>query len=128
MDYLFILTGGFVIGIFILRRELLVRQRTFRAILAVSWILFLVGIAFHFANPRLYPSYGALTAPILTLGLFRFCRGVFVRRFKHEPRDTLLNAEPGLAADMVFTFAYFVLAMLLLIILSVGMEKLAQAF
>ena len=126
-DYVFIFTGGFVIGIFIIKREWLIQQSSFRVILAVSWILFLVGIAFHFAKPSLYSSSGALIAPILTLGLFRFSRKVFVERFKHEPRDTFLNSGAGLAADMVFNFTYFVSAIFLLMISSVGIEKLAKA-
>ena len=77
MDYFFILSGGFVIWVFLVRREWLTEDRSFKIILGVSIVLFLAAIGLHFTPPARYSLSGALLGPLLTLGLFRLLRGVF---------------------------------------------------
>lgn len=127
MDYLFIFSGGFVIWVFIFRRELLIEEQSFKIVLGVSIMLFLAAIGLHFSKAGRYSSSGALLAPLLTLGLFRLFRRVFLLRFKDEPKDVFLNWEAGLGAEKVFDFLYFVLAMFLLMFLAIGAEQLAKA-
>lgn len=116
-----------MIAIFLFRRDLLIQKESFRIILGVSVGLFLAGLLLQFAEMGRSSTSGALLVPLLTLGLFRFSRRLFVKRFKHEPRDTFLNWKTGLAVDRVFDLAYFMLAIFLLMVLPVGMENLAKA-
>jgi len=44
VDYLFFFTGGLAVWILILRRELLLRQNTFKLLLGISSVLFIIGI------------------------------------------------------------------------------------
>lgn len=116
-----------MIWIFILKRQLLIQERSYKSILGLSVLLFVAGVALHFARAEGYSSAGALLAPILTLVLFRICRRVFLQRYKHEPKDTFLNWDTGLGPDKVFDFFYFMAAICLLMILSIGVEELAKA-
>ena len=127
MDYIYVFTGGFVILIVIFRRELLTEIKSYRIILGISTVLFLVGVLLHYTPVGRYYASGALLSPLLTLGLFRLFRKIFLNRFKHEPRDTFLDWETGLAADRLFNFFYFMSAFLLLMFAAIGMEELAKA-
>lgn len=127
MDLILFVIGGFVIEIFFFRRELLIDRRTFRLVLLVSIALFFAGLVLHFTEIGRHSISGALLVPLFTLALFRLFRRVFLIRFKHEPRDTFLDWRSGLGADKLFDFVYFMSAILLLMLLSVGMEKLAKA-
>jgi hypothetical protein len=127
MDYLFVLSGGFVIWVFLVRREWLIEGQSFKIILAISIVLFLAAIGLHFTHPARYLSSGALVAPLLTLGLFRLFRRVFLLRFKREPKDVFLNWEAGLGPEKAFDFLYFMLGMLLLMFLPFVMQQLAKA-
>ena len=114
--------GGliFVIGIF--KRDLLVQKESFLIIVGVSLLLFLAGLMIHFTNPGRYPGSGALLAPLLSLGLFRLCRRVFLVSLKREPRDTWLNWDEGMGADRVFNIVFFVSAGWLWILVAVMMS------
>lgn len=122
MDPIFFSIGGLVFAIGIFRRELLVQKETFRIILGVSVALFLAGLIIHFATPGRYPGSGALLSPLLSLGLFRLCRRVFLKRLKREPRDTWLNWDQGMGADRMFNILYFVSAGWLWILVAVIMS------
>ena len=69
---------------------------------------------------------GALAIPLLSLGLFRLYRNVFLKRLKREPKDTFLNSEAGLGADMFFNFMFFVSAMFLGMFIAIGMIELSK--
>lgn len=116
-----------MIWLFLVKREFLIEERSFKIILAVSIMLFLAAIGLHFSHAARYSSSGALLAPLLTLGLFRLFRRVFLLRFEREPKDVFLNWEAGLGREKAFDFLYFVLAMFLLMFLAIGMEQLAKA-
>ena len=127
IDLLYIFIGGFVIWIFIFKRELLIDEKSFRVILGISVALFIVGIMLHFTEAGRYSASGALLSPPVSLGLFRLCRKVFLRKFNREPKDTFLNWDAGLAADRVFNIVYGTLASLLGMIIAGGMLQLAKA-
>ena len=109
MFYIVFATGGFVWVIALFKRELLARRRSFRIILGLSIVLFSVGVMLHLKEAR-YPASGALLAPLVSLGLYRLCRAIFIRHFKREPRDTWLNWAEGMSDDRLFNIVYFVLA------------------
>src|SRR5262249_36334615 len=87
--YVFI--GGFVIYTAIMKRELLVQKRSFRIILLVSVVLFLVGlvdVALYLLGVGRYFVSGALLCPLITLAQYRLSRKVFLKYVKREPKDT----------------------------------------
>jgi len=127
MDYFYVFTGMFVIGVAWFRMELLIWKESFRIILGISIALFCTGLILHFTQAERASPYGALLTPLLSLGLFRLCRKFFISRFKHEPRDTYLNWEKGFGADQIFNVVYFVSAHLLLMLTIIGMMELAKA-
>lgn len=127
MDYLFIFTGGFVIWTFIFKRELLIRNKSFMPILGISVVLFLVGVVFHSAGAYRNSFCGALLSPLISLGLFRLCRVIFVRRFNREPKDTYLIWDKGLGVDRVFNIVYLSIAGLCLMLVTIGNLELAKA-
>jgi len=116
-----------VIWIFVFKRELLIRDDSFRLILAVSLVLFLVGIVLHFTDAGRRSFCGSLLSPLPSLGLFRLSRRLFLKRFEKEARDTYLIWDAGMAADRIFNIAYFSLAGLLLMLTTIGMLELAKA-
>jgi hypothetical protein len=126
MDVIYLPIGGLVFTIAWFRMDLLIHEKSFRLILGVSVALFFIGLILHFTNATRYSASGALLTPLLSLVLFRLCRKTFLRLYKHEPRDTLLNWEPGLGADRLFNIVYFVLALFLFILVPHGMKHLAK--
>ena len=127
MDYLYIFLGLFVQIIAFVKRELLVQKESFRIILVISIVLFCGGLALHFTEAGRNSPSGALLAPLISLGLYHLCRKVFLGRFRHEPRDTYLNWEGGLAADRLFNIVYFVASQLLVVLAAIGMVELSKA-
>jgi hypothetical protein len=116
MDVIYIGAGMFVSYIFLTRRELLIKKESFRLILGVSVLLFVIGVVLHFTEVgRLYASE-ALLCPLSSLLLYRLMRELFVKWFKHEPRDTFLNWADGLGEDRVFNILYWTLNSLIMIL------------
>ncbi len=127
MDIFYFFAGGLVILIANLKMELLIEKESFKLLLGVSVVLFLVGVALHFTEAGRTSTSGALLAPLISLTLFRLCRRVFVGRYHREPKDTFLHWGDGLAADKVFNVVYFVSATWLWMLVTIGMEELAKA-
>ncbi len=125
-DLIYFFSGCFVAFIFILKRELLVDEDSYRLVLWVSVALFAIGLVLHFTEAGRSSASGALLAPLFSLGLFRLCRRVFIRYFKREPKDTFFNWESGLAADRFFNIVYGTLSMLMTMLITIGMEELAK--
>ncbi len=119
METLLFAIGGLVFAIGIFKRELLVERDSFRIILGISVALFLAGLLLNFMAARQYPTSGALLCPLLSLGLYRFCRRVFVRRYKREPRDTWMDWRDGMGADRIFNILYFVAVSWLWILITI---------
>lgn len=88
MDYLVYTSGLFVPIVELFKRELLIETASFRVILIISVILFIVGIALHFTQIGRNSSSGALLTSLMSLGIYRLLRKIFMERFRHEPRDT----------------------------------------
>lgn len=126
MDYFFFFTGGFVIWLLILRRETLDNDKTFRMLLTISLVLFVIGAIYHFTPAGRESACGALLAPLPSLGLFRVCRKLFVRRTGREPKDTYLDWDPALAPDQLFNVIYFSLSFVLLMLTTIGMIELGK--
>jgi hypothetical protein len=124
LDLLIYLVGGFVLGVFIIKRELLTRRDSFRLILGASVLMFLAGLTLHFTAPEWAPACGALLAPLPSLGLFRLLHHYFLKRYKREPVDTWLNWSTGDGADRLFNVAYGVLAAWIWIFTAVIMDTL----
>ena len=127
MDPIYFAIGGFVVFIFIFKMELLILKESFRIILYISVALFLAGLVLHFTEAGRYPTSGALICPLMSLGLFRLCRKLFLMWFKHEPRDTFLNWEAGLGEDRLFNIIYFAVAGAVWMLVPFGMQQLSKA-
>jgi len=126
MLYLFFIIGYFVAGVALFKRELLVQKQSFAIILWISIALFVFGILLHLTDwGREVPS-GALLTPLMTLALYRFCRTLFLKGLKHEPRDTYLDWSPGMAADRLFNIVFFVLSGWLVMFNAIGMRELVK--
>ena len=126
LDPFYFFIGGFVLIIFLFKRELLIDGENFQLILIISVVLCLAGLILHFTEVGRSSTSGALFNPIVSLGLFRLCRRIFLRRLKREPRDTFLDWSPGMAADRLFNIVYFVIGSLLWMIIPAGAEGLAK--
>ena len=127
MDKFYVFIGLFVVAIALFNRELLVQKESFRIILGVSIILFFAGLILHFTAVDRESSCGALLSPLVSLGLYRFCRSVFLICFKREPRDTFFNWwGADLFLDSVFNVVYFVTSGLLTMYIAIGMIELAK--
>lgn len=99
--------GGLVFAIGIFKRELLVQKGSFMIILGISAALFAVALLLYFTAPHRYRGSGALFCPLLSLGVFRFYRKVFLVIFKREPKDTWLDWQSGMGFDRVFNILCF---------------------
>ena len=126
MNPLFFAIGGFVILIALCKRELLVEKESFRGILIISTALFLIGMVLHFMEAWRDSISGSLLSPLISLGLFRLCRRIFLNRFKREPKDTFLNWQAGMAPDRFFNVLYFVSASWLWAIIPFLTKQLAK--
>jgi len=118
-DVLYAVIGGLVIGLFILKRELLTDRKAFLTVLGISIILSVLGICIHFSSGGGNSMSGALLAPLLDLGLYRLLRAFYIQRVGSEPRDTYLIWTPGMPADRIFNIVYLTLALLLWIFVAV---------
>jgi hypothetical protein len=120
------LTGGLAIWSQILGIEILIKDSTFRFLLAISSVLFVIGVIFHYAPAGRQSTCGALLAPLPSLGLFRVCRKLFARWTGRDPKDTFLRWDRGLGPDQLFNVIYFILAFLLLVLTTIGMIELRK--
>ena len=106
MDYVYVFVGMFVSVIALFKRDLLVQKRSFKIVLALAIVLFVVALLLHRVDST--PSLsGALLTPLLSLLLFRLCRSAFLRLYNREPRDTWFNWTKGMGADRTFNIVYF---------------------
>ena len=110
MNPLLFSAGGLVFAVGIFRRQLLIEKFSFRIILAISSILFIIGLVVHFVAPERYPGIGAFLSPLLSLALYRLGHAIFKHRLLREPRDTWLDWSEGMGADRIFNIVYFSLA------------------
>jgi hypothetical protein len=62
---------------------------------------------------------------VVTLGLFRGLRWLFVRIAGREPRDTFLNWKPELRNDRFFDFTYFVFGTSIVLFVPILDRRLA---
>jgi hypothetical protein len=127
MQYVYIFIGMFVSIIALFKRELLVQKDSFRIILGASIALFLCSFILHMAEGNPGSFSGALLAPLLSLGLYRFYRVLFVQRIHREPKDTFFDWASGLTADRLFNIVYFGSAVWLELFAMAGMMELARA-
>lgn len=130
MDYLYFAIGGFVIYTALMKRDLLSHERSFRAILLISIVLFIVGLAdmilYIYSNQRYFVS-GAFLCPLVTLIQYHFSRKVFLKYVKREPKDTFFIYEGNdLGKDRLFNLLYFIPAFCLLILITGGIERLVK--
>jgi len=125
MNPIALVLGAFVLSIAWFRMDLLINAKSFLIILSISTILFLIGVALYFLYGYSY-LIGALLCPLLTVALFHFLRKVFLRLVGREPRDTLLDWTPGIAADRFFNVLYFMLGTLILIFVPILVRRLTS--
>jgi hypothetical protein len=69
--------------------------------------------------PALFPS---LMNPLVSLGLFKLMRKLFVQLKHREPIDTFFDGSSGLAADRWFNILYFTLGVFLLLLLCMAAD------
>jgi hypothetical protein len=128
MDFFYIVIGAFVVYTALMKRELLVQERSFRIILLVSVILFLAGLvdlALFFTGGSRYFVSGALLCPLITLVYYRLSRKVFLKYVKREPKDTsFVSSEKDLEMDMLFNIQYLTLAFVMVAFISGGVERM----
>jgi hypothetical protein len=127
MDAIYFSIGGLVFAIGIFKRELLIQRWGFKIIFGVSAALFIAGLIIHFTEEGRDSTCGALLSPFLSLGLFRLCRRVFLKRYQREPKDSWLDWSEGMGADRVFNIIYFVTAGWLWMALTIAMLELGRA-
>jgi len=127
MDYIYTLIGAFTIWVALFSRELLVNRTSFKVVLGISIALFSAGLLLHYQERGKYSMAGALLYPLISLGLYRFGRWFFVRRFNREPRDTFLSWAQGMTDDRIFNVVYFAAAFGGLILFTAAIGKLAEA-
>jgi hypothetical protein len=87
-DLCYIAIGIFVIVIALFKRELLVNKNSLRVILGISVALFGVGLVLPFLPGGRGSAAGTLLSPLLSVGLFRVYRRLFLKRVGREPVDT----------------------------------------
>ena len=127
MQMVYFALGGFVIVVALFKRELLFEPESYRILLGIAAVMFVVGAVLVFGRLQPNLAAGALMNPLVSIGLFWLMRKFFRRRFDRDPRDTFLNWTPGMAADRFFNIIFFVAAMISWGIISTGVEKLFNA-
>ena len=126
MNPIYFFIGGLVLSIAWFKMELLILRKSLLVVLGLSASLFLIGLVLLVIGSRSYLA-GVLLCPLLSLGLFRLFRRVFLRCYDREPRDTLLNWSSGLAGDRLFNVLYFILGGLILLFVPVIIRRLGEA-
>jgi hypothetical protein len=95
-------------------------------VLGISILLFLVGLVLHFTGIGRNNASAALLTPLMSLLAFRLLRKIFIMRFKHEPKDTFFDWNPGLGWDRLFNIVYVALTYGLLMLSFIGTDLLAK--
>jgi hypothetical protein len=106
-DLCYIAIGIFVIVIALFKRELLVNKNSLRVILGISVALFGVGLVLPLLPGGRGSAAGTLLSPLLSVGVFRVYRRLFLKRVGREPVDTVFNSDRSLAPDRAFNLLYF---------------------
>jgi hypothetical protein len=127
MNPIYFSIGGLVFAIGIFKRELLVQEDSFKIILGISIVLFFAAWVLHLTDVKEHSACGALLCPLFSLGLYRFSRRVFIRRFHREPRDTWMNWNEGMGADRIFNIIVFGAIVWLWLLCAVFMLELGKA-
>ena len=127
MDLVYFFIGGLIFAIALFKRELLIIDRSFKALVFVCIGLFLAGLALHFSEPIKDSTSGALFSPLLCLGLFRIFRRWFVQQFNREPRDTWFIWQSGMGADRVFNIVFFSSALCVWVFTTVATIEVGKA-
>jgi hypothetical protein len=127
LDYIYTFVGMSVAFVALYKRELLLEKESFKLLLSISIILFLVGLVLHFIERGKYSASGALLSPLMSLGLYRLCRRLFLKSLGREPKDTFMDWTPGMAEDRFFNVVYFTVALVLTMLIASVMGKLAEA-
>ena len=123
---IYFFASALVLSIAWFKMELLILRKSLVVIFGLSASLFLIGAILFFAGSRSYLT-GALLCPLLSLGLFRLFRRIFLSCCDREPRDTLLNWSSGLAADRLFNVLYFMLGSLIIVFVPILIKQLGEA-
>ncbi|MCI0660734.1 MAG: hypothetical protein L0220_06645 [Acidobacteria bacterium] len=130
MNYLYIVVGGFVIYTALMKRELLTQKESFRIILLLSIIMFLVGlvdVTFYLVGRERYFVSGFLFCPLITLAQYRLSHRMFLKYVGREPKDTtFIWSGKNLGKDRLFNVLYFVTAFWLVILVAGGIERLVR--
>src|SRR5262245_33617477 len=111
MNYIYIVVGGFVIFTALMKRELLTQKESFKIILLLSIILFLVGlvdVTLYLVERERYFVSGFLFCPLITLAQYRLSRRMFFKYVGREPKDTaFIWSGNDLGKDRLFNVLYF---------------------
>ena len=126
MEPVYFFSGGLILIIFLIKRELLIGDSRF-IILILAVAMFLAGIALHFTASGRDSASAAFVCPLITLGVFQIARRMFYTKVKREPSDTFLNFKRGIGADAVFNVIFATLAALIWIFVPLLMHRLAKA-
>jgi hypothetical protein len=123
---IYFFAGALVLSIAWFKMELLILKKSLLVIFGISASLFLIGIVLLVTGSRSYLA-GVLLCPLLSLGLFRLFRRVFLSCCDREPRDTLLNWSSGLTGDRLFNILFFILGGLILVFVPVIIRRFGEA-
>jgi len=128
MKYIYFIVGSFVIFTSLMKRELLAQKESFRIILLLSIILFLMGlvdVTLYLVGRERYFVSGFLFCPLITLAQYRLSRRIFLKYVGREPKDTaFIWSGKDLGKDRLFNVLYFVTASWLVILVAGGIERM----
>ena len=112
IDFLCVVLGLSIHGIFIFKRELLLEKQSYYSLLALSFVFFTLSYLFlriQFGNPKLIPL---LRLPLSAVIIFYVMKTIYFRIYKKNPEDTFWSMDLKLMKDGVFNFLFWVIGLL----------------
>ncbi|HEX2867537.1 MAG TPA: hypothetical protein VHO03_10875 [Ignavibacteriales bacterium] len=114
-----VLLGTFGLWIFGIKRELFIRPKSFKLILIISIVLFIMAYVLPVFDAFKNKPVNILKLPILALFLYRILRAFFRKMNDREPKDTfwVMHTWEGIWADTVFNISFWLIHGILFMLL-----------
>ena len=108
MDFIFILLGINIFGVFLFKREWLIRKKPFALLFTLNLLLFASGYLLQYLSIGNPAFVIALKIPIFSQLLFLGLLIIFYKIYNRDPVDGFWTMDVGLLRESMFNFIFVV--------------------
>lgn len=112
MDFIFVLIGISIHGVFLYKRELLFQKRTFLVLLGIGALCFMLTYVLPESVGRRNMVL-MMRFPLLTLIIFFIMKSIYFKMYETDAKDTFWSMDWKLMKDGVFNFLFWFLGLMI---------------